>query len=332
MVNDIKYIIKRIIIGVGIAIILMLLKGGLLLDTNALEYKKCPDETNGFFFYNNQDNVRNDRDLLYGQINGINLYYRSFGNATARDQIGFRFSSFDNPLNNVSIQFIFYNNGLVSPYSIPYQAFIRDTSSNKYYSCFSDSSGTYSSSTSSANYTSPWNAFYCPNVSLSSSFELIITSGFNSPQSNSTMGITCLTVNTDNEQNLLEEQNNHLQDINDNIEDSSVDNSSVSSTIQNGSSQIASNNSITQLLTLPISLYQNILNSVGGSCSSFSLGTLYNHQLTLPCINLQNLLGSTLYGIIDILISGLFILSFRKKMVDIFNNMTSLKDRGNELE
>ena len=36
MVKDIRYIIKRILIGVGIALILMLFKGGLIADVNAL--------------------------------------------------------------------------------------------------------------------------------------------------------------------------------------------------------------------------------------------------------------------------------------------------------
>lgn len=127
---------------------------------------------------------------------------------------------------------------------------------------------------------------------------------------------------------LLEEQ----QRTNDILEDDSIDDNNTSSSISSMNNHNASNNSITQLLTLPITLYQSILNSTSGSCSTINLGSLYNHSLSLPCINLQNVLGSTLYGIIDILISGLFILSFRKKMVDIFNHMTSLNDRGNELE
>ena len=120
------------------------------------------------------------------------------------------------------------------------------------------------------------------------------------------------------------------QDINNSLNDSSV--SDPNSDISNMSQKVASNNSITQLLTLPITLFQNVLNNINGSCSSYNLGSLYGHNLTLPCINLESILGSTLWSIIDILISGLFILSFRKKMVDIFNHMSSLNDRGNELE
>ena len=128
----------------------------------------------------------------------------------------------------------------------------------------------------------------------------------------------------------LNNVNGSINNMNNNITDSSVDD--PTNDINNMSNKVASNGTITQLLTLPIQLYQNILNSVNGSCNSFNLGNLLGTSLLLPCINLQQLLGTTLYGIIDILCSGLFILAFRKKMVDIFNHMTSLNDRGNELE
>ena len=121
-----------------------------------------------------------------------------------------------------------------------------------------------------------------------------------------------------------------IDNVNDTLSDSSTDD--PDNAIEDMSDSVATNGTISQLLTLPIQLYQNILNSVSGSCSSFNLGNLLGTTLLLPCINLQQLLGSTLYGVIDILCSGLFILSFRKKMVDIFNHMTSLNDRGNELE
>lgn len=133
-----------------------------------------------------------------------------------------------------------------------------------------------------------------------------------------------------NATNAINNNTNATNNINNSINDSSVDDPTNS--INNMSNKVASNGTITQLLTLPIQLYQNILNSVNGSCSSFNLGNLLGTSLLLPCINLQQLLGSTLYGIIDVLCSGLFILAFRKKMVDIFNHMTSLNDRGNELE
>ena len=128
------------------------------------------------------------------------------------------------------------------------------------------------------------------------------------------------------------DDNSNIESAIDENTQAQKDTNNTSSSIDNMKGKIVTNGSISQLLTLPITLYQNILNSLNGSCSSFNLGPLFGTNLTMPCINLQNLLGSTLYGIIDVLISGLFILSFRKKMVDIFNHLTSLNDRGNELE
>lgn len=133
-------------------------------------------------------------------------------------------------------------------------------------------------------------------------------------------------------QNAIDENTKAQEKTNDTIKDDNVDNSKANDTIDSVKSKLAKNGSITQLLTLPITLYQSILNSTTGSCSDFNLGSLLGTNITLPCINLSNLLGSTLYNIIDILLCGSFILVFRKKMVDIFNHMTSLNDRGNELE
>lgn len=145
---------------------------------------------------------------------------------------------------------------------------------------------------------------------------------FNSNSVNNPVFTGCFNGN----QSIVDSQ----QEINNTLNDSTTSN--PDSDLNTMSSKVASNNSITQLLTLPITLFQNVLNNINGTCSSYSLGALYGHNLSLPCINLESILGSTLWGVIDILISGLFILSFRKKMVDIFNHMSSLNDRGNELE
>ena len=124
--------------------------------------------------------------------------------------------------------------------------------------------------------------------------------------------------------------NNSVDNINGTLTDSNID--SPSSSLNGLNSNFANNGVISDLLLLPVSLFQNILNSVNGTCTDFTLGNLYNHNLTMPCINLSQKLGGTLYGVIDVLISGFFIFGMRKKFVDIFNNITSLKTGGNELE
>lgn len=126
--------------------------------------------------------------------------------------------------------------------------------------------------------------------------------------------------------------NTKLNNINNSINDDSTDNTYQNSTLDNLNSQLASNNVISDLLLLPVNMYQKILNSVNGTCSSFNIGSLYGTTLTMPCIQPQNYIGSSLWGVIDILFCGFFILAIRKKFVDVFNNMTNLKDRGNDIE
>lgn len=123
---------------------------------------------------------------------------------------------------------------------------------------------------------------------------------------------------------------NAINDTKDTLKDDNVDSSD--STLQDLQGDIATNNVISDLLLLPVTLYQKVINSLNGSCSPFNLGTLYEHNLTLPCINLQNYLGSSIFTTIDLILSGLFVLVIRKKFVDIFNNMTNLKNGGNEVE
>ena len=142
---------------------------------------------------------------------------------------------------------------------------------------------------------------------------------------------TCQEINKiDGLNNSVDNVNNSLNNLNGNITNSNV--SVDDSDFNNMNSNIATNSVISDLLLLPVTLFQSILNSVNGTCSSFTLGRLFGTNLTMPCINVQSYLGSALYSVIDVLISGFFILSIRKKFVDIFNHITSLKDGGNELE
>lgn len=118
--------------------------------------------------------------------------------------------------------------------------------------------------------------------------------------------------------------------INNSINNSSTDD--PTNDLNDMTNNEISNSVISDLLLLPVNMFQKILNSINGTCNTFSLGSLFGTNLTLPCINIENYIGSTLWGAIDVIFCGMFMLSMRKKFVDIFENITSLKDRGNELE
>lgn len=130
----------------------------------------------------------------------------------------------------------------------------------------------------------------------------------------------------------LQDVNSSIQETNDTLTDDTIDGSNTSSTLEDLSEDLPTNSVISDLLLLPVRLFQNILNSINGSCSPFNLGSLYGSNLTLPCINIQSLIGSTLWSVIDILFCGAFILIIRKKFVDIFENLTELRNGGNAVE
>lgn len=126
--------------------------------------------------------------------------------------------------------------------------------------------------------------------------------------------------------------NNSINDVNDTLNNDDVDSSKTTSTLEDLSEDLPTNSVISDLLLLPVRLFQNVVNSINGSCSTFNLGSLYGSNLTLPCINIEGLIGSTLWSVIDILFCGAFILVIRKKFVDIFHNLTDLRNGGNAVE
>lgn len=126
---------------------------------------------------------------------------------------------------------------------------------------------------------------------------------------------------------------NETPDIGNLMSDDSIDNSKANRTLNGIGESIATNNVISNLLLLPITLYQRIINvASSNTCQRYYLGNLYGTDLYLPCIDIDDIVGSTIWGSIDLFVTGYFIISIRKRFVDIFNNMTSLKDRGNEIE
>lgn len=93
----------------------------------------------------------------------------------------------------------------------------------------------------------------------------------------------------------------------------------------------SSDTPISDLLTMPITLIQAYINGFSASCSPISLGSLYDKPINLPCINLENILGSTLWNLIDLLFSVFMFYNISQLIISAFNNLTSLKDDFNLL-
>lgn len=332
MVKDTRYIIKKVIIGVLIALILMFLK------TNVFAEELDPYYTNpnSVGITNSDGGTSYPTFLSFNVVGGTTPFYgtQSISAGTNIREVFWyvpKASSKD-----VNLQFVLYQYGLWSASYEPFSVWAVDTQTNAIFTCDINSSR-YVNNTALYTGSNYFNSIYCPHVKAKGDLRIYLAgSPFQAGLTNTVVGLSKTTwvVNSSNSEivNAIEDGTNATKEQTDTIKDSSVDNDKASSDIDTMNGKVASNGTITELITLPIRLYQAILNNVDGACSPINLGSLYNHNLRLTCINLSNLLGSTLYNIIDVLCCGLFILAFRKKMVDIFNHMTSLNDRGNELE
>lgn len=121
-----------------------------------------------------------------------------------------------------------------------------------------------------------------------------------------------------------QQTNENLEDIKDAIKNDNVN--GVENAFESFEGFIAENSTITQLITMPITLYSSILNGMQATCQPFVLGNLLGTNLTIPCINIGNYLGNVLWSMIDIIISGFAIYSISKKLIKIFNNFSSMKE------
>lgn len=225
-------------------------------------------------------------------------------------------------------------------------------------SCFITSSisvGDFSANTSTGDYQVDESYYsyknvFCPNVQFNSlpvklrlyrtfssgtytNNRLLLTQYWSLSQTNNEFSTQDIIVNDNqNTQDIIDSQQDTtdaINGLNDNITSEADPNTSSSISDMNGN--VASDTPITDLITMPLTLMNAYINGINGSCSSYSLGNLLGTNLSLPCINIQNIIGSELWSIIDVLVSIFLIFNISKLFISAFDNITSLKDDFNTL-
>lgn len=175
-----------------------------------------------------------------------------------------------------------------------------------------------------------------PSLSSTASYGLFFgsTGWFNLIYGNNDNGSIANSINsqTNSITNAQQGTTNAINDMNSNITNSDGNtNADNANAIQSFQNEIASNSTITSLIVMPITFFQAMLNSVNGTCSPFNIGDLFGKNITFPCVNMQAILGNTLWGVIDTIISAFFIWGMSKRFISVFSNMTSLKDGKDEV-
>lgn len=124
----------------------------------------------------------------------------------------------------------------------------------------------------------------------------------------------------DENTNAVNENTEAVEDINDSLNDESI------ADIGNLQVTTIDDTPISGLLLIPLNFLHAIINGDSGSCVDYTFGSLFGHELKLKCINFENLLGSNLYHIIDILMAFFIIYELGKLIISTFNDITSLRD------
>lgn len=137
------------------------------------------------------------------------------------------------------------------------------------------------------------------------------------------------TSSVNNVNNSVNNVNNSVNNVNNSINDSSTDNTGATSSINNMANSQASSNVISNLLTMPITLIQKIIDGMSGTCTPLLIGNLWGTDVYLECVDMSQILG-VVWTIIDGLCSGFLAYEMGKKFVVLFNKFTNLKEGGLE--
>ena len=126
----------------------------------------------------------------------------------------------------------------------------------------------------------------------------------------------------------IKKQTEEQKKTNDTLKDNNIDSSKTK--IEDKSAD-ASKSPISSLLTLPLKILGNINTGLSGTCSPFSLGTMFGTELILPCINLEERLGSWLWGLIDSFFCIFLIYNVGMLAVKIWTDVIMMKDFFSQL-
>lgn len=123
---------------------------------------------------------------------------------------------------------------------------------------------------------------------------------------------------------IVNSQNATTNALQDSSTNTNTENSNAISGLENN---IGTNGTIQSLAVMPITLFQSMLNSINGSCTPFYIGNLFGEEVYFSCVDLSSYLGSTLWGLIDVLCCGMFIWVMSNKLRKVWDSFTNLKHK-----
>lgn len=117
-----------------------------------------------------------------------------------------------------------------------------------------------------------------------------------------------------------QQTNDKLDDVNDNLTDETAPNLDLSDL------QVSSDTPISDLITMPLTILNTLIQTLGGSCSNYTIPFFYNNTLTFPCFTISDYLGETVTNYIDLFICFYMCYNIAMLVISVFEDVTSLRD------
>lgn len=128
-----------------------------------------------------------------------------------------------------------------------------------------------------------------------------------------------------NATNAINNNTNATNNMNNSIKDETPPN--VQNDLFNGiTTDDESNSPVSDLILMPLTLMNAYVDGFSSTCNSFDLGSLYGHNIVLPCIDIEDYLGSNLWGLIDIMFTLFLVYNIGLMCVSMYESITSLED------
>lgn len=94
---------------------------------------------------------------------------------------------------------------------------------------------------------------------------------------------------------------------------------------------VADDSVISDLVTMPITIAEHILEAFNDTCSNYTIPFFNNTTLTLPCFTIGDYVGSDVASVIDLAIILFMIYNIAMLAISAFNDLTSLRDSYDSL-
>lgn len=94
---------------------------------------------------------------------------------------------------------------------------------------------------------------------------------------------------------------------------------------------VADDSVISDLVTMPITIAEHILDAFNDTCSNYTIPFFNNTTLTLPCFTIGDYVGDNVVSVIDLAIILFMIYNIAMLAISAFNDLTSLRDSYDSL-